>query len=232
MSKLKFISGIVLSLVILSCSDPVEENSGLGDALIVSQKSGNSVVYGISLYAYTLTSFKSVSATSIEPVKSYTLKMNHGHSSSFYYETPEVEFNAKKPDATVFKFQAVYGNGEGNEFQDQISDKVLAPAVIDTCMYIDSKHVLRLNWKPVPEAQSYAINILNDTTLVFGSPELSTKVNAVWINKNSAGWASGFTPEAGKTYKVKVFSYLYESKISPYDMQCVSIGTANAVWGN
>jgi len=223
---------LLLSLFIFSCNDPIDDNSGVGDALIIAQKSGNSVVYGVSLYAYTYSSFKSVVATSNEPVKSYTLEMNHGHPSNFYYQTPDIEYKTKKPDPSIFKFVAVYGDGASNEFQDQISDKVIAPAVIDTCTYIDSKHVLRLTWKPVAEAQSYAINILNDTTLVFGSPELSTNVNAVWINKNSAGWASGFTPEAGKTYKVKVFSYLYESKISPYDMQCVSIGTANAVWGN
>jgi len=232
MSMLKLISVFFLAIAIFSCNDAVEENSGIGDAIVISQKSGTSVVYGLSLYAYTYSTFKSVSATSTEPVKSYTLKINHGHSSNFYYETPQSEFSTKKPEPTIIKFEAIYGNGEGNSFQDQLSDKVLAPAIIDTCEYIDSKDVLRLTWKPVTDAQSYVINIMNDTTLVFGSPELSTKVNKVWINKNSAGWANGFIPQAGKTYEVKVYSYLYETTISAYDMQCVSIGTADAVWGN
>jgi hypothetical protein len=234
MNPFRIISAVLLSLLIFSCNKQDEQAAGVGDAIMVVKKSGTTDVYGISLYAYTYSSFKSVTAKLVNGVIAdhlYTLKVNQGYKTNFYYETPDAEYTTTKPVESTLNFSAVFENGTTDEFQDELSNKVLATAVIDTCQYNSTKHVLRLIWKPVIGAESYAINIMNDSTLIFGSPQLSTTVNAVYISANSIGWATGFTPTAGNTYKVKVFAYLYEATKSPYDIQCVSIAEADAVWG-
>jgi hypothetical protein len=232
MNSLKAISIVLISLIFASCNKEDNKDTVTGDAIIVCKKSGTNDVYGISMYTYTNSSFKSVTAISTaEPDKTYTLKANQGYKSNFYYDSPDSLFTTQKPVASTINFSAIFENGSTAEFQDELSNKVLAPAVIDTCQYSSTKKALRLIWKPVAGAGSYAIIISDGTTQVFSSPELSTTYNAVWISSNSGGWANGYSPIAGKTYKVKIFAYLYEAEMTAYNLQCVSIGESDTVWG-
>ena len=232
MNSFKIISIVFLSLLIASCNKDDNQSSGIGDVLIITKKSGTNDVYGLSLYAYTFSSFKSVAATSsAEPGKTYTLKANQGYKTNFLYETPDSDYTAVKPVAATFNFSAVFENGVTQEFQNVLSDKVLSPAIIDTCQWNSSKHSLKLIWEPVTNAESYAINIMDGNTLAYSSPELPTTMNAVWLNSQLSGWTSGNAPVSGKTYKVIVFSYLLETVKSAYNIQCVSIGESDAVWG-
>jgi hypothetical protein len=233
MNSLKVIAVVFLSLVIASCNKDDNQASGVGDAVIVTKKSGTNDVYGLSLYAYTYSSFKSVTATSsAEPGKTYTMKANQGYKTNFLYETPDSDYTTVKPAAGTFNFSAVFDNGVTQEFQNVLTDKVLSPAIIDTCMWISSKHALKLIWKPVTNAESYAINIMDGNTLAYSSPELPPTMTAVWISSQLTGWTTGNAPVPGKTYKVIVFSYLLESVKSAYNLQCVSIAESDAVWGD
>jgi hypothetical protein len=233
MNSLKAISILLISLIFASCNKEDNKDTGTGDAIIVCKKSGTNDVYGISLYANTRSSFKSVTAiNTAEPAKIYTLRANQGFKSIFYYDSPDSLYTTTKPVASTINFSAIFENGSTAEFQDELSDKILAPAVIDTCQYSSTKKALQLIWKPVTGANSYAINISDSTTQVFSTPEFSPSLNAVWITSNSSGWINGYSPIAGKTYKVKIFAYLYEAKMTAYNMQCVSIGESDTVWGN
>jgi hypothetical protein len=233
MNSLRAIAIVFLSFLIASCNKEDNQASGIGDAVIVTKKSGVNDVYGLSLYAYTFSSFKTVSATSsAESGKTYTLKANQGYKTNFLYETPDSDFTTVKPAAATFNFSAVFENGVTQEFQNVLSDKVLSPAIIDTCQWNSSKQLLRLTWKPVTGAESYAINIMDGNTLAYSSPELPTTLNAVWLSSQLNGWTSGNAPVSGKTYKVLVFSYLLETTKSAYNLQCVSIGEHDAVWGD
>ena len=92
-----FVLALIL-LVMASCNKSDNEGTGIGDAIIIAKKSGNTTVYGYSLYAYTFSSFQSVSATnSVETNKTYTLIENQGYKTNFYYETPDNEFFTTKP---------------------------------------------------------------------------------------------------------------------------------------
>jgi hypothetical protein len=231
MNTFKIISILLLSLIFFSCNKGEDEATGIGDALIVTKRLGSSDVYGLSLYAYTYSSFKSVVALSTAEVgKTYTFKSNQGFKTNYVYDTPDAQYTTTKPVASTFNFTAIFENGVTDEFQDILSDKALATPIIDTCQYNSTKNLIRLTWKPVTDAESYAINIIDGTTLLFGSTELPKTITGVSISKNVAGWVSA--PVAGKTYKVKVYAYLYEAEKSSYHLQCVSISETEVVWGD
>lgn len=92
MKQLNFLVVVLLALIITSCNKSDEKANGEGDALIIAKHSGTNTVYGITLYAYTFSSFQSVTAVnSNETGKTYILKSNQGYKTNFYYETPEAD---------------------------------------------------------------------------------------------------------------------------------------------
>jgi len=233
MKHLNFFVFILAAAILASCNKPNEQATGIGDAVIVAKKSGSNTVYGLSLYAYTYSSFQTVKAiSSAAPEKTYNLKAYQGYKSNFYYETPDSSYTTTPPAATTFNFSATFENGVSNTFEDELTDKVLALPIIDTCQYNSTKHLLRLTWEKVPDAFSYSINILDDTKLVFGSVELSNTVQAFSISASGGGWLQGFTPESGKTYIVRLNAFLFEQQNDAYNVQAVSVSDSTAVWGN
>ncbi len=232
MNLSKTIPVVLLVLILFSCKKQDQKATGVGDALIVCTKSGTTDVYGLNLYAYTYSAFKSVDVvSSADPGKKYTLKANQGINASFMLETPDSLYTATQPPAATFNFSAVFNDGSTNQFQDELTSKVIAPAIIDTCKFNPKTHMLRITWRPVTDADSYGVNILDGSTIVFGSQEFSNTISTYWISPNGGGWAAGFTPEIGKTYTVKLFAYLYEAQKTAYNLQCISISEASAVFG-
>jgi len=233
MKQLRFFAIAVAALVMISCDKNDEQATGVGDALVVSKLSGTSTVYGVSLYAYTYSEFSSVKAvSSLAADHTFNLKSNQGYKTSFYYETPDTEFSTTKPAASTFTFSAVFENGVTQDFQDVLSDKALLPAVIDTLGYDSVLHLLTINWSSVANADSYSVNILDGTRVVFGSPELVKTAKTYSLIASGSGWASGFTPVSGKTYTVRLHAFLYEPGGHGYDVQAISIVEKSVVWGN
>lgn len=232
MKHFKFIILIMIAGFMASCLKDDNQATGNGDAVIVTKKIGSNTAYGISLYAYTFSSFQSVNAvSSAETGKTYSLKANQGYKTNFYYETPDTEFSTSKPVASTFTFSAVFENGVSNEFQDILSDKVLPLPSIDTCEYNTTKRLLKISWAKVTDADSYAINILDGSTLVFLSTELNNTAKTYSISAIGGGWASDFTPVTGKTYTVRLFAYLYETEFNAYNIQALSEAETTVVWG-
>lgn len=233
MKQFKFFVLFVLALSILSCNKKDDVATGVGDAVVIVKKSGNNTVYGVSLFAYTFSAFQSVKVVSTAaPDKTFTLKANQGYTSNFYLEAADNDFSTTKPAATTYKFSAIFENGATDEFQNELSDKVVAPTILDTCQYKPTRHLLRVVWKDVTDADSYSISIYDGSTLVFASLEIANTIRAYSIVSYGSGWASGFTPQNGKTYTVKVYAYLYEPSKSSYNVQAVSVTESQVVWGN
>jgi hypothetical protein len=233
MKQLRIFAILMSVILMISCNK--EQATGTGDAIIVAKQSGTSVVYGISLYAYTLSSFSSVTASSAaSPEKKYTLKSNHGYTTSFYYETPESEFTTTKPEAGAYNFSAVFENGITQNFQNTLTDKVLPIPNVTKCEYNTTDQKLEVGWNALADANSYSVSMFDGTTLVFGSIELAKTVLAypVKYTTTGGGWTVGFTPVSGKTYNVRVFAYLYEPRGGAYNVQAVSIAEKTVVWGN
>lgn len=233
MKPMKFFLALVLVISLLSCNKTNEQASGVGDALIVSKKVNNQVVYGVSFYAYTYSSFKSVTVTGdADPSKIYTLSANQGYATNFYYETPDDEFTATKPASGTYTFSAVFGNGATQVFTDVLTDNVISVPVLTKCEYSATNHRLEINWNLIPNANGYAVNLFDGTNVVFSSTALADNIKAYALNATGSGWASGFTPVAGKAYKVRVLGFLFEPNGDAYNVQATSLADTTAVWGN
>jgi hypothetical protein len=233
MKHLKFFVLILIAAFIYSCNKANEQATGIGDAVIVAKKSGSKTVYGLSLYAYTYSNFKSVQAvSSLAPEKTFNLNSFQSYKSNFYYETPDASYTTTPPAASTYNFSATFENGVSDTFQDELTDKILALPVIDTCLYYSTRHALRLTWGKVTDAFSYSINILDGEKVVFGSVELSNTVQSFAISASGGGWLSGFTPENGKTYTVRINAFLFETQNDAYNVQAISVSDTTAVWGN
>ncbi|MDP3434233.1 MAG: hypothetical protein Q8T04_14895 [Bacteroidota bacterium] len=233
MNQFKILSVVFLTLLITSCNKNDDQVTGVGDVMIVAKQSGTSTVYGISMYAYTLSSFESVTAVSTaEPGKTYTLKANQGYKTNFYFEMPETQFTTTKPAATTFTFSATFTNGVKQEFQDVLTDKVLPIPTLDKCEYDAVKRQLDMSWTLITDATSYSINIIDVDKLVFGSTQLKGNTKNSTISAAGNGWAIGFTPEAGRTYTVRLYAYMFEPGGKDYDLQAISFVEKEVVWGN
>jgi len=233
MKPLKFLFLILIVFSVTSCNKNQEDATGVGDAIIVSKKSGADVVYGYSLYAYTFSSFQSVKAEFVNNAVAdvfYTLKSNQGYKTNFYYETPSAEFTTTRPKASSFRFSAVFENGATDEFLDEVSEKVLTLPVIDKTEYNSTDQELGVYWTSVVDANSYAINIFDGSNLVYSSPELANTVKYFPVN-SASGWTSGIAPVIGKTYKIRLLALLYEPNGDAYNIQAVSMVEKDIIWG-
>lgn len=205
-----------------SCNKSQDEATGVGDAIIIVKKPGTETVYGYSLYAYSFSPFKSVTATNaVIPDKTFTLKVNQEYKTNFYYEPADADFKSTKPVVSTFIFSAVFENGATDEFQDEVTDKILAVPSIDKTEYNATSKELGVTWTSITGADSYGINILDGAKVVYGSPELLNTVKYYAVSSTS-GWATGY-PVAGKTYTVRLNAYLYEPSGNSYNIQAVSI---------
>jgi hypothetical protein len=232
MKQFKLFLVLSFAFYLVSCSKEESQPTGVGDAIIVTKKIGTNTVYGLSFYAYTFSSFQNVKAVNTAaPEKTYTLKSHQSYTTNFYYETPDNEFSVTKPVAATFTFSAVFENGSTQDFQDVLTDKALAIPVIEKCVYNTSTEMLDVSWAALTDADSYAINIYDGSTVVFGSIELANSVKAYSISPNGGGWLNGFSPVKGKTYQVKVLAFLYEPSGGSYDVQATSVAESPVIWG-
>ncbi|MGE5394518.1 MAG: hypothetical protein ACM3P1_07210 [Candidatus Saccharibacteria bacterium] len=230
MKQLKILF-ILLAVVLATSCNKEEQVTGVGDVLIVAKKSGSDTVYGISLYAYTFSSFSSVSA--VGPSNShntYTLKSMNG---TFGYETPDSEFSTAKPAAGTYTFTATFDNGVKQVFDNTLLDAVLPIPTFEKCAYNKLTQQLEVKWQLLNGATSYAINILDGSKIVFASQPLRNVTSPSFaIRSTPGGWAQNYVPEDGKTYTVRLFAYMYEPNGGSYNVQCVSMADSNMVWGN
>jgi len=223
---------LLVAAIAGSCNKADTQGTGVGDAIIVAKKIGSNTEYGIALYAYTFSSFKTVSAVSdLNPGKTYTLKDNQGYTTNFFYQTPDAEFTTTVPEATTFTFSATFTNGVSNTFQDILTNKALPLPVFEKCQYNSSLSAIDVIWTLLTDADSYAITIWDGPTLVFGSTELNNTKNYYSIFGSGNGWASGFTPKNGNTYIVRLSAFLHEPGGDSYNMQATSMSESPVVWG-
>lgn len=222
---------ILLAVVMATSCNKEEQATGVGDVLVVAKKSGSNTVYGISLFAYTFSTFTGVSVVSpANPPKSYTLKSKNG---TFGYETPESEFSTVKPGAGTYTFTATFENGAQQVFENTLLDAVLPIPTFEKCAYNKLTQQLEIKWQLLSGATSYSINILDGSKIVFASQQLRDISSSSYaIRSMRGGWAQDYVPEDGKTYTVRLFAYMFEPNGGTYNVQCVSMADNNFVWGN
>lgn len=233
MKQLRIFGLLVAVLLMGSCDKGEDEATGIGDVMIMSKRSGTGILYGLSINAYTLSSFSSVTAVgSADPGKTYTSKASQGFKTFFTYETPANEMTASPPGAADFSFTATFENGVNQQFEDLLTRDALLPSTIDTLQFNAVKNQLRISWSAVTGADSYMVDIMEGTTLVFSTPELVNTVKAITIAPQLPSAASGFKPVSGKTYIARVRAYQYETEVDFYNFQAVSTVERSIVWPN
>lgn len=232
MKQLRILGFFLALLVMASCNKSDDEATGTGDVMIVSKRSGANVLYGLSINAYTLSSFSTVSVVgSADPARVYNLKANQGYKTSFLYETPANEMTTSKPAVSTYTFSATFENGVTQQFDDVLLDEALLPSTIDTLKYDAVKKLFRITWSAVTGADSYIVEIMDGATQVLKTRELENTVKAITVNPQPQSAEAGFKPVNGKTYYIRVYAYLYESAISVYNFQALSIVERSIVWG-
>lgn len=233
MKQLRILSLIMAVLFTVACSDDEDPVSGSGDVMIIAKQSGTQTIYGISIYAYTLNSFQSVTVDNgATPPVTYELKPYEGYKTSFYYETPESEYSSIQPAASTYTFTATFANGETQTFKNTLTDKVLVAPVFTKCEYNDVENSLEVAWEPKLGVSKYMLNVYDGAKLVFGSPQLPFTQFTYAVNTRGSGWAVDFTPIVGKTYTVRLLAYLAEPGAGNLNMQSVSIAESTVVWGD
>lgn len=233
MKRFNLVLLVIVVAIMTSCLKTDDQASGTGDVIVVTKKIGSNTVYGISMYAYTFSEFKSVTVTSSSDAsKTYTLAANQGYKSNFYYETPDAEYSTQPPLASTYNFSAVFNNGSSASFQDVLSDKVLPVPTIEKMEYDGVKNSLKVTWTKITSAGSYAINILDGQKVIFSSAELSPSLTSYTVSATGNGWASSSPPVSGKNYTVKLFAFLYESGANAYNVQATAFAVVPMTWGN
>ena len=111
-----------------------------------------------------------------------------------------------------------------------MTNKALPLPVFEKCLYNPTTSAIEVTWTLLTDADSYAINIWDGPTLVFGSTELF-KTNNYKIAGSGNGWANGFKPKDGKTYIVRLLAFMYEPVGHSYNMQATSMSETPVVWG-
>lgn len=231
MKSLKLLVFALIAILAASCNK-TEQATGAGDVILVAKKLGGNTVYGLSFYAYTFSSFQTVTvANASDATESYTLKANQGYKTNFYYELPDANYTTTKPEATTYNFSATFTNGATDEFQDVLSDEYLAVPTFESCAYNTTTDVLDVKWNLLSNADTYVVMILDGTNVVFSSTELQGTTKTYSISADGTGWASEFTPVDGKSYTVRILAFLYEPSGDAYNVQATSVADTTAVWG-
>ncbi|MDP3643348.1 MAG: hypothetical protein Q8S54_09190 [Bacteroidota bacterium] len=223
---------LMCAISLVSCLKNPDDIICAGDAMIVSKMAGNNVVYGLSIYTYTNSSFQSVQVvSSADAGKSFSLKSDQGLKTNFIYEMPESEYTATRPAASTYTFTAALTDGTTQVFNDVLSDKVLPIPTIQKCTYNTEMYQLDIAWPVTEGASSYVVFIFNGLSPVFASYELAGTTKSFAVISGGNGWARSFSPETGKTYTVRLYAYLYEDQGNSNNIQAMSFTDQTVVWG-
>lgn len=234
MKQLKIFTLILMVVFLSSCNKDSDDSSVVGDAIIVSKRSGTEVVYGVALYAYAFSSIKTATAVnSISPSEAIPLAANGSYSYNFYKEPSDSEYSVTVPGASIYTFSGVFDSGATFECQDILTSNALVPVTFEKCEYNTASSYAELSWTALANADSYIIYVVDESgTIVFRSSELSNTVVSGTLNSSASGWTSGY-PINGATYTVKIYAFEYEdsSNINSYQLQSTSISESTLVWG-
>lgn len=222
-------------IAITSCEKSSSDSSVVGDAIVVSKKSGTSTLYAVAYYAYAFSPIKTVTVQSmLNPSNKVSLAANGLYTTNFIKEPTDADFTTTKPSADTFTFDIIFESGNTYETDDEITSDILAPVTIENCKYNVDKSYLEIGWTPLSNADSYVITILDESkNAVFRSNEFaSTASTSGYLTATATGWSTGH-PVTGKTYTVRIFSYKYEDSTNPnsYHIQSTSYTDSNIVWG-
>lgn len=231
MKKLSF--AVVASLAILtSCNKKEESVTVAGDVYVVTQRSGDDILYGLCIHAYSFYAFSNVTVNPVtEPGTTYHLQGYPGFKTDFYYDTPEAELSTEMPATGNYHFVANFENGKTDIDDDILSADFLVPPVIKECSFDATKNKAVIEWEKVTGADLYVIKLYDGDDLVFLSPALDPSLTKVDFGGTGTSWGQNYTPDAGTNFKMRFSAFKYEAGGDSYNVQASTFSDATLLWG-
>ena len=231
MKKLLF-TLFTISAIFTSCNKNENNASIVGDVYLVTQRSGENILYGLSLHAYSFYALSSVTVSpNAEPGTTYHLQEYPGFKTDFYYDTPESELSTEKPAPGNYHFTASFENGKTNEADDYLAADFLVPPVITSCSYDVSSEKATIEWETVTGADLYVIKLYEGDELVLLSPAIDPSVTKVEFNAASSSWGQNYTPATGTNFVARLSAFKYEAGGDSYNVQASTFADDNLLWG-
>lgn len=218
--------------VLTSCNKNEESVTAVGDVYVVTQRSGENILYGLSIHAYSFYAFSSVTVIpDTEPGTTYHLQSYPGFKTDFYYDTPESELTAVMPATGNYHFAANFENGKTDVADDVLSADFLIPPVIKECSYNTTTQKATIEWESVTGADLFVIKLYEDDELVFLSPAIDPKITEVEFSGTNSSWGKDYTPTAGTVFKARISAFKYETGGDSYNVQASTFADENLLWG-
>ncbi len=221
-----------LLLALAACEKEEEPMTAYGDAFVYVTEVNDSVVYFLSLYAYSWSPMKEVRVNRANNSEEITLDSLQ-YRYTYANKLDSGLFSPTPPESGTFEFHAVFDNNESHVSTDVLDTALLAPPVIKTVVFDSTDQEINLTWEKVSNDCAYKIALKEEGTLVFQSALYGPELSAFTITPYSSGWAYDKQPRDGDQFQVVLFAYLFEPVASAFDLQCVSVNEEHVVtWVN
>lgn len=225
---------LIASMFFVSCFKDEVDYVGYGDAYVIVEKSGENVVKGLGLHAFSYSDFSGVKvAIPGSTSDSVQLTSYLGYKQDYFWETPDEEFGTATPPAGDYVFSAVFADGHKLVFSNKLTSATILPPLIKMAEYVVSGEKVDTEWEIVSNADIYNVKLINDEEkVIYVSPELNAFATNWSFGKNTNGWQTNVYPVSGQILKVVVTAYLMEDGNSMGRLQAISRSESQIVWGN
>jgi len=225
---------LTASVFLVSCIDDDVDHIGFGDAFVVVKKSGDSVVKGLGLHAFSYSDFASVSvATPVSGADTIRMETYENYKQEFFWETPAEQFGTTQPQAGDYVFSAVFKDGKKLVFSNKLTSGSILPPVIKRIEYVISGDKVDAEWEKVVDADAYNVRLVDEEgKALFISSELNSFSTNYSFGKNNNGWLTSTYPTNGQHLTVIVSAFLLESDSSGGRIQAIPRAEGGIVRGN
>jgi hypothetical protein len=167
---------------------------------------------------------------------SWTLESDNLTSRVFTLFPEDEDYIEMMPPQGDYKFtvKSKQENEQPITVVDKLGAAELATVTIESTPFVNTKQ--RVVWLPVQDAEAYYIRMFNENDdLIYLSPKLANNFSNFSFGLTDQGWTQGKAAESGKTYRIEVMAFLYESNTPEFDrdynVQFISIGSKESIWG-
>lgn len=218
--------------VLSSCDTGEYKPSAQADARIIVKVVPGDTLFGLGLYAYTDSEFKSVSAYYSGNSESfYTLEPYNNAANDYYYETPIEEMGEEPPVAGAYYFDIEITTGEYDKFSDILYTDYSLPPNITRCEYISNQIVVQ--WDEITDYGVIKFYIFNQQNeLLYASSSIDKDDYIYTLSYNNLTWEIDEAPASGEQLIVKVVFYTFElGNSAALNTQSASSIEKSITWG-
>jgi hypothetical protein len=236
-SILKLFTLISVSLVLFSClDDPEPVALDFVPDVFVQKVTDN----GQELYAPAFLVFgnKALESGTLEGPSggNWTLENDSADSRILNLLPEDEDFTATMPETGTYSFTVTSTQTDEAPvtLTDILEDAELDAVVIDTTEFNNSE--MTTSWQSVSGTDMFLLRLYDESgQLIYISDQITANQTDYTVRNFDGNWLSSNMPEDGESYVVELLAILYEQGTSSgnmqYNIQFISIGTSEIVWG-